>query len=625
MCLFLVLIADADTSQYINFKNNSGYMNKIAFSLCFFSLWLIGTFSASSQTSSGELNVITLFPADKAQNVNPDTHLEITFNNAPELGAKGKIRIFDMADNRLVDSLDMSIPPGPTVRTTAPKPPYIKTPYKYTSGKFTNANTKPGTPSGGALPDSGNYQLTIIGGFTDGFHFYPVIVHDKTATIYLHNNLLLYNKTYYVQIDPGVFKLKGNNFKGISGKREWIFTTKKSPPPADSQKLIVSADGKGDFNTVQGAIDFIPDYNLNHVTIFIKNGVYEEIVYFRNKTNITILGENRDKVVIRYKNREVFNPHPPNISTNEVVGTFPSRRAVFAADHSNRINLVNLTIRNLSMKAQAEGLLLNGNENIIFNVSIIGSGDALQSNGSAYYRNSSIEGWGDIILGRGPAFFKDCDFISRGGPYMWIRNTSANHGNIFVDCKFTTLDGKETVIARAPTNVGKNYPYCEAVLLNCVLSGISPVGWGPIGGDVSNVHYWEYNSTNISDGKPVEMSKRLPASKQLTLKKDSVIISEYMKPAYILGGWKPVMVPVILLQPFSVIVRKGQSAEFEVHVAAIPDASYQWFLNGKIIKGATDKVLHINSVKINDAGRYSVEINNSSGTAASQEALLKVK
>ncbi|MEJ2616061.1 MAG: pectinesterase family protein [Ignavibacteriaceae bacterium] len=600
-------------------------MKKIAFSLCFFSLWLLCAFSASSQTSSGKLNGLTFFPSDKAQNVNPDTHLEITFNSTPELGTKGKIRIFDMADDRLVDSLDMSIPPGPTVRTTAPKPPYITTPYKYVPGKFTNANTKPGTPSGGALTDSGKYQLTIIGGFTDGFHFYPVIIHNKTATIYLHNNLLQYNKTYYVQIDPGVFKLKSHNFTGISGKKEWKFTTKKSPPPADSKKLIVSTNGKGDFNTVQGAIDFIPDYSPNPVTIFIKNGVYEEIVYFRNKTNITILGEDRDKVVIKYKNREVFNPHPPNISTNEVVGTFPSRRAVFAADHSDRIHIVNLTIRNLSRKAQAEGLLLNGNENIIFNVNIIGSGDALQSNGSAYYRNCSIEGWGDIILGRGPAFFKDCEFISRGGPYMWIRNTSANHGNVFVDCKFTTLKGKETVIARAPTNGGKNYPYCEAVLLNCGLSGISPVGWGPIGGDASNVHYWEYNSTNISDDKPVDISRRLPASRQLTMKKDSAIISDYMKPAYVLGGWKPVMAPVILLQPSSQKVKEGQSAEFKVKVAAIPEASYQWFLNGEIIIGAKDKVLYVNSVSAANKGKYSVEIHNSVGTVLSQEAVLIMK
>ena len=66
---------------------------------------------------------------------------------------------------------------------------------------------------------------------------------------------------------------------------------------------------------------------------------------------------------------------------------------------------------------------------------------------------------------------------------MWIRNTSANHGNVFANSVFKTRGSQETVIARAPTNGGKNYPYCEAVLIDCALSGISPVGWGEIGGE----------------------------------------------------------------------------------------------------------------------------------------------
>jgi pectinesterase len=59
---------------------------------------------------------------------------------------------------------------------------------------------------------------------------------------------------------------------------------------------------------------------------------------------------------------------------------------------------------------------------------------------------------------------------------MWIRNTSANHGNIFVNTRFQTLSARETVLARAPTNCGKNYPNSEAVLINCTLAGISPNG-----------------------------------------------------------------------------------------------------------------------------------------------------
>jgi pectinesterase len=491
--------------------------------------------------------LISRSPADKAKQVNPDTHLELSFPGKPTLGSSGKIRIYDAADDRLVDVLDMNIPPGPTTSDKT-QVPYAAIPYEYVSGHFTNANTKPGTPSGTALATPDTNQLTIIGGFTDAFHFYPVIIHGSVATIYPHNNLLDYNKTYYVQIDPAVLTVSDNSFTGIAGKNGWTFKTKKSPPPKNSQRLVVCGDGSGDFSTVQGAVDFIPDKNPNRVTIFIKNGTYEEIVYFRNKTNITFLGEDRDKTIICYANNEVLNPHPSNVATNEMPGTFPSRRAAFMGDNSKGIHLVNFTVKTTA-KGQAEGLLLMGGQNIVSNVTIEGSGDALQVNDSVYLTDCKIIGDGDIILGRGPAFFNHCELISNGGTYMWIRNTSANHGNVFFNCKFQTLGARETEIARAPTNKGKDYPYAEAVLINCALAGISPVGWGPVGPDTSNIHYWEYNSTNISDGKPVDVSRRLPASRQLTKEKDAEIIANYSNPAFVLGGWSPSIAPLVLPHP----------------------------------------------------------------------------
>jgi hypothetical protein len=166
----------------------------------------------------GAQSSITRFPTEGARNVSPDTHLVLTFPTAPTLGTSGQIRIYDAADNRLVDTLDLSIPPGPTAGVTGPRAPYTPTPYEYTSAHPTNADTVPGTPSGAAVPTSRDYQLTIIGGFSDGFHFYPVIVHDRVATIYPHHNLLRYNKTYYVQIDPGVLTLADGSFNGIGGR-----------------------------------------------------------------------------------------------------------------------------------------------------------------------------------------------------------------------------------------------------------------------------------------------------------------------------------------------------------------------------------------------------------------------
>lgn len=172
---------------------------------------------------------LTRFPAHAARDVSPDTHLVLTFPTAPTLGTSGQIRIYDAADNRLVDTLDLSIPPGPTSGVTGPAAPYTPTPYEYSrlrqgSGAQadhpTNADTVPGTPSGAAVPTSRDYQLTIIGGFSDGFHFYPVIVHDRVATIYPHHNLLQYGRKYYVQIDPGVLTLADGSFNGVPALSE---------------------------------------------------------------------------------------------------------------------------------------------------------------------------------------------------------------------------------------------------------------------------------------------------------------------------------------------------------------------------------------------------------------------
>jgi pectin methylesterase-like acyl-CoA thioesterase len=501
-------------------------MNRRLFSI---SLWLLLAGSAASAQ--------TLFPVNNARAVNPDVQFKITFSQPPTVGKSGKVRVYDAANDRLVDTLDLGIPPGPTERATgaALTAPYLAPPYNYDRSVVpTIRNTKPGTPSAGAEPTSDKYQVTIIGGFTDGFHFYPIIVSGNTATIQLHHNLLEYGKSYYVTIDAGVLNVPDGSFKGITHKQSWRFTTKTKSPRANSAKIIVSADGIGDFNTVQGAIDFVPDHGTRRVTIVVRKGVYQEIVYFRNKDTVTIIGEDRDNTVVRYANNEVFNPHPVNFRTNELLGTFPSRRAAFAVDNCEDIQIINMTLETTA-PGQAEGLLMTGRRNILRNVRVVGFGDALQVNGPAYIVDSIIEGAGDTILGRGPAFFERTTLKS-WSVFMWIRNPAANHGNVFKDCTFVGA-GEPTVLARSPKNGNSTYPYSEAVLLNCTLSGIRPEGWGPAD-EGGQVHFWEYNSRN-ADGSLMDLSKRSPLSKQLDKTKDANVIANYSDPSFVLGGWTP--------------------------------------------------------------------------------------
>ena len=448
-----------------------------------------------------------------------------------------------------------------------------------------------------------------------------MIVRGKVATIYPHHNLLQYNKRYYVQIDPGVFRPGDGGFTGVAGTSGWTFTTKRRPPPENVERVVVAADGSGDFTTVQGAIDFVPDRSARRITIAVRNGQYEEIVYFRNKSNITIVGEDRDRVVVSYANNEVFNPHPSNISTNEWPGTFPSRRAAFMGDNSSGIHLVNLTIRNAAY-GQAEGLLLMGERNILSHVTVAGSGDALQVNGSVYITDSLIVGDGDTILGRGPAFFNRCE-IQSAGVFMWIRNTDASHGNVFVDCTFRKRGAGVTEIARAPINNGRAYPHAEAVLINATLEGISPEGWGAMGGDTTGMRYWEYNSRNLRDGTPVDVSRRKPESKQLMQPQDADTIRNYSTPSWVLG-WAPAMPPLILGAPAAVFTGSG-SMTIRVTVAAVPDATYQWLENGSAIPGATRSTLTRASAKPADARRYTVRVSNAFGSATSAPAAAVVE
>jgi len=516
---------------------------------------LIGGGAAAA--AAGPAAGYDLSPTAGATDINPDTHLVLTFRDAPSLGTSGLIRIIDTDTNRVVDTLDMGTPAGPAERGPLPGPPPGVSADAATAarglqgpvaeppaiGRVTNATAVAGTTPGHPHP-SREYQLTIIGGVQQGFHFHPVIIHGNVATIYPHNNLLDYRKTYRVEIDPGVLTVADGSFTGIGRDANWTFSTKPSPPPATATRLVVAADGTGDFCTVQGALDFVPDHPAERVTIFIRNGSYEEIVFFHDKSNLTLRGEDREQVQIGYGNNSRFNsPYQADAEGHLLLG--PSRRCAFAIYHSTGIVLTNFTVSNTA-RGQAEALMIVGSRNLVSEVTINGSGDALDLRGPVYFAHCRIQGDGDTILNAGPAFFHRCELSSRG-PYLWVRNPATNHGDVFVECAFDTPPGVQppsgraagSVIARHPDNHGVNYPYAEAVLINCRLRGIAPEGWGPIDGDTENLHFWEYASTNLSDGAPVDVSRRHPASKQLTMEKDAAVIAAYSDPAFVLDGWKP--------------------------------------------------------------------------------------
>jgi pectinesterase len=470
-----------------------------------------------------------LFPASGAANVNPDTHLVLTFASPPKVGTSGKIQIFDAADNSLVDTLDLAIPASP-VPDGRPK--------------SATGETKSPAPPKPAGPDSPEFQATQVGGAW--FHFFPIMTKGNTATIYPHNGVLKYGHGYVVKMDPQVVTTGVG--KPMAPDKAWTFRTKAAPPPADADRIVVSTDGKGDFNTVQGAIDFAPATSAKPLTIFIKNGDYAEIVYLKGKSNLTLRGQSRAGVVIHYPNNSAFNRIRP----------------AFTVTEANDIQLSTLTIRN-DFIGQAEALLMRGDRNIIDRVTLNGSGDAFTTYGTIYMVDSSLSGDGDTILGYAALYCLRCE-IRSVGPFTWTRTPKGGHGNVFVDSKLIYVDkplpwsitpanpeGRKTAgsLGRLPRNgpAGSpmaNFPYAELVLIDTRTDGVPPEGWGAVeeqpAFDWTNLRLMEFNTMDLK-GQPIDLTKRHPAMRRLEPGKDADLIASYRRPDFVLGGWTPVVRP----------------------------------------------------------------------------------
>jgi probable HAF family extracellular repeat protein len=82
--------------------------------------------------------------------------------------------------------------------------------------------------------------------------------------------------------------------------------------------------------------------------------------------------------------------------------------------------------------------------------------------------------------------------------------------------------------------------------------------------------------------------------------------------------------PAITTQPLSQTVDQGGTATFTVVASGNPAPSYQWYLAGAVLPGATSASLTLNNVQANEGGAYTVTATNLVGTAASKAAVLTV-
>ncbi|MBE2213577.1 MAG: immunoglobulin domain-containing protein [Opitutaceae bacterium] len=576
--------------------------------------------TASVVVVSPSMAASSLNPAAAATGLSPDTRLTLTFNEAVSPGVSGYIRIYDAADDSVVDTVDL-------VAATATR----------------DVMRAGSTLSTQNLP----VQNKPIGGIANNFNYYPITVSGHTATIHPRNGVLAYGRTYYVKVDAGVFvNAAGESFAGITDATTWRFGTRASGPSAGATSLTVAPDGSGDFVTLQAALDFIPANNAVPTTIHLRNGTYFEEIGFQSKHYVTILGEDVDQTVITYPNNNTFN----NVS-----GIY--HRAVMVAQSVHDFTLANLTIRNTTPQngSQAEAIVINGSSstasrNMVTRCKFFSYQDTVLFNKQTYISDTVIEGDVDFMWGDGPSFFENCDIriLRTAGYFTQIRNDSSRHGFVYRNCRFTAPAGiTGTFFGRIDP---ASFPYSEVVVLDSAIgdatnnallattTGISgssyAAGWWLLNNASSaagatTVRNWAGGNL---DGTGAALND--PSSEAFTeMPTDATTQANYRDATWVLntsiagavtGTWTPALAPLIVTQPASLAVDAGQPAAFSVVVVGVPAATYQWAKDGSPIVGATSATYAIASVAPSDAAGYTVTVTNTNGTVSSVAATLTV-
>lgn len=286
-------------------------------------------------------------------------------------------------------------------------------------------------------------------------------------------------------------------------------------------QISVSQDGRGDYKSIQEAINSVRDLGQVKVTITIRNGVYKEkLVIPSEKTAISLIGENRDSTIIT---NDDFSgkPFPTGfeIAGKDKFSTFTSYTMLV---QGNDITLENLTIQNTAGRVgQAVALHLEGDRIKVKNCKIISNQDTLlvhKAGNRQYFVDCYIEGTTDFIFGEATALFENCTIKSLVNSFITAASTRQGtaFGFVFRDCKLIADESATKVYLGRPWR-----PYAKTVFINCELgSHIRAEGWDPWSGDKmfpdkeKTAFYAEYKNF----GPGADVSKRVAWSKQLTKK-----------------------------------------------------------------------------------------------------------
>jgi len=256
--------------------------------------------------------------------------------------------------------------------------------------------------------------------------------------------------------------------------------------------IVVSADGHGDYRTVQEGIDACPDYSHQEITrILIRKGTYKEMVNIpHTKFRLYIKGEGADNTLLTFdKYAKALWP-----GRDIAVGTSGSASIYI---HASYITFEDIAFENSAGEGKEIGqavavftdgdfLFFNrcrflGNQDTLYTYGRFGKFGGIKRN---YFKDCYIEGTTDFIFGTSIAYFENCHIHSKKNSYVTAASTleGQKYGYVFVNCRLTADEGIDKCYLGRPWGA-----YAKTVFIHCDLGGhIVADGW----------HDWE------KEGKP---------------------------------------------------------------------------------------------------------------------------
>jgi pectinesterase len=297
---------------------------------------------------------------------------------------------------------------------------------------------------------------------------------------------------------------------------------------AAQKKLVVSQDGKGDYKTVQEALNAVPEGNKEPFTILIKKGTYKEVVIVdATKNFVRLIGEDAEKTVLTFDNHA--GTRLPN---GDTLNTWTCASAFV---YGNDFSAENISFENTAgfTAGQAVAIRVEGNRAFFKNCRFLGNQDVLFLSGSGvkhFFKDCYIEGTTDFIFGAATAVFKNCLIHSKKNSHVTAASTNSiiPFGFVFIDCKLTSDPKINKVSLGRPWS-----PTASVTYINCYLGPhIIPEGWNnwKNPANEATARYAEYNST----GPGAQKDKRVSWAKQLT---EEDLRAYSLK--NILGTWDP--------------------------------------------------------------------------------------